>query len=251
VFRDLRHPHVPANVSLCRFSLCRGVCVPAWERSPSAALHASGAERFHAAAAQPDVVPPVRSDVVAAGFRVAQVRPDAGRALDAFRAEAEHFPASVRLQHEAYSPDAQFAGRARYLCADSQAAMEFADAMPPLAGSRLSDSLDDSLHERLDDQRDERLDEPPPSCFHSNAPQKAYCATFPDECCYGLARLGSDSAAPRVKSRVVKSRVANWLVRWLHPKCDFRLRNDSQRLVSETSLAHGRLRLRLSPGRRG
>jgi hypothetical protein len=146
--------------------------------------------RFHAAAAQPDVVAVVRSDVVVAGFRVAEVRPDAGRALDASRGEAEHFPASVRLQHEAYSRDAQLAGRARfgYLCAGWQVAMQFADAMPPQAGSR----LDDSLHERLD--------EPPPSCFHSNAPQKAYCATFPDECCCGLAPLGSDSAAPRVKS---------------------------------------------------
>jgi hypothetical protein len=165
-------------------------------------LHASGAVRFHAAAAQPDVVAVVRSDVVVAGFRVAEVRPDAGRALDASRGEAEHFPASVRLQHEAYSRDAQFAGRARfgYLCAGWQVAMQFADAMPSQAGSRLCDSLDDSLHERLDDQRDERLDEPPPSCFHSDAPQKAYCATFPDECCCGLSRLGSDSTAPRVKS---------------------------------------------------
>jgi hypothetical protein len=100
--------------------------------------------RFHVAEAQPDVVEAVHSDVVAAGFHVAQVRPDAGRALDAFRAE-EHFPASVRLQHGAYSPDAQFAARARYLCAGSQVAMEFADAMPPLAGSRLRDSLDDLL----------------------------------------------------------------------------------------------------------
>jgi len=175
------------ELALGRFNLCREVCAPAWERSPSAAvLHASGAVRFHAAAAQPDVV--------VAGFRVAEVRPDAGRALDASRGEAAHFPASVRLQYEAYSRDAQFAGRARfgYLCAGWQVAMQFAVAMPPQAGSRLGDSLDDSLHERLD--------EPPPSCFHSNAPQKAYCATFPDECCCGLAPLGSDSAAPRVKS---------------------------------------------------
>jgi hypothetical protein len=134
------------ELALCRFNLCREVCVPAWERSPSAALHASGAMRFHAAAAQPDVVAAVRSDVVVAGFRVAQARPDVVRARGASRGEAEHFPASVRLQHEAYSRDAQFAGLARfgYLCAGSQAAMEFANAMQLRAGSRLRDSLDDS-----------------------------------------------------------------------------------------------------------
>ena len=186
---------------LCRFNLCREVCVPAWERSPWAAvLHASGAVRFHASAMRPDVVEEERSDVVVAGFRVAQVRLDAVRARVASRGEAEHFPASVRLQHAAYSQDDQFAGRARYLCACSQAAMEFADAMPLLAGSRLRDLLDDLLDERLDGQ----LDEQPPSCVHSDAPRKAYCAMFPDGCCCRPARVGCDLAAPRVKSLFAK-----------------------------------------------
>ena len=125
----------PPEVSFPSVNLCREVCAPAWERSPWAAV-------LHAAVAQPDVVGVVRSDVAVVGFRVAQVRPDAVRARDVFRAEAAHFPAEA-LQDEAHLPDAQFAGRARYLCAGSQAAMEFADAMPPLAGSRLCDSLDD------------------------------------------------------------------------------------------------------------
>jgi hypothetical protein len=83
----------------------------------------------------------VRSGVVAAGFRVAEVRPRVVQVQDDSHEEPERSPVEVNLARETYSPDDHFAGRARsrYLYAGSQVATKLPDEMPSRAGSRLRD----------------------------------------------------------------------------------------------------------------